>query len=204
MESSAIGFRCPGWQPESHPSTDAMSYSRLLPIESISGQGSHHQHEGLMSIASELIKPGKWPPISLLSSCCSARLFMTLAWYGNLKFKAVSLVIVVLVSWGHRLRGILFRGARQQDRQRCLFAGRAQDDPGSDYADRVCGLHRNLFRRTAQLDAGRGLCPDRSRCRARLPWPDLSEAASSNLRKADAARSIAGTTRPERRFPPPE
>ena len=53
-----------------------------------------------MSIASELIKPGQWPPISLLSSCCSARLFMTLAWYGHLKFKAVSLVIVVLVSWG--------------------------------------------------------------------------------------------------------
>src|SRR5262245_48668964 len=100
MESSAIGFRCPGWQPENHPSTDAMSYSRLLPIESISGPGSHHQHEGQMSIASELIKPGQWPyiaPIILLS--CS-NLFMTLAWYGHLKFKAVSLVIVLLVSWG--------------------------------------------------------------------------------------------------------
>jgi len=30
---------------------------------------------------------------------CS-NVFMTLAWYGHLKFKAVPLVIVILVSWG--------------------------------------------------------------------------------------------------------
>jgi len=29
-----------------------------------------------------------------------SNLFMTLAWYGHLKFKAVSLVVVILVSWG--------------------------------------------------------------------------------------------------------
>jgi uncharacterized protein (DUF486 family) len=36
-------------------------------------------------------------PILLL---CGSNLFMTLAWYGHLKFKATPLWIVVLLSWG--------------------------------------------------------------------------------------------------------
>lgn len=36
-------------------------------------------------------------PIVLLSV---SNLFMTLAWYGHLKFKAAPLVLVILVSWG--------------------------------------------------------------------------------------------------------
>ncbi|HZP10414.1 DMT family protein [Methyloceanibacter sp.] len=47
-----------------------------------------------------LAAPGLWPrlaPIILLS--CS-NLFMTLAWYGHLKFKNVPLVTVILASWG--------------------------------------------------------------------------------------------------------
>ena len=40
-------------------------------------------------------------PSSLPSFSSSARnLFMTIAWYGHLKFKLVPLVTVVLVSWG--------------------------------------------------------------------------------------------------------
>lgn len=44
--------------------------------------------------------PGLWAytvPIALL--LCS-NLFMTFAWYGHLKYKAVPLLAVVLVSWG--------------------------------------------------------------------------------------------------------
>jgi uncharacterized protein len=44
--------------------------------------------------------PGLWAymvPVLLL--LCS-NLFMTFAWYGHLKFKAVPLVTVILVSWG--------------------------------------------------------------------------------------------------------
>ena len=44
--------------------------------------------------------PGLWAyslPIALL--LCS-NLFMTFAWYGHLKYKAVPLLTVVLVSWG--------------------------------------------------------------------------------------------------------
>jgi uncharacterized protein (DUF486 family) len=39
----------------------------------------------------------RWLPIALL--VCS-NLFMTVAWYGHLKFKSKPLLIVILVSWG--------------------------------------------------------------------------------------------------------
>jgi len=36
-------------------------------------------------------------PILLL---CASNLFMTLAWYGHLRFKSAPLLVVILVSWG--------------------------------------------------------------------------------------------------------
>ncbi|WP_245565575.1 DMT family protein [Thalassobaculum salexigens] len=36
------------------------------------------------------------PPLMLVAS----NVFMTLAWYGHLKFKATPLLVVILVSWG--------------------------------------------------------------------------------------------------------
>lgn len=39
----------------------------------------------------------RWLPIVLLT--CS-NVFMTLAWYGHLKFKSKPLLLVILVSWG--------------------------------------------------------------------------------------------------------
>ena len=39
----------------------------------------------------------RWLPILLLFF---SNIFMTFAWYGHLKFKAVPLVTVILVSWG--------------------------------------------------------------------------------------------------------
>ena len=38
-----------------------------------------------------------WKPILLL---CASNLFMTVAWYGHLKFKNSALWLVVLASWG--------------------------------------------------------------------------------------------------------
>jgi hypothetical protein len=60
-----------------------------------------------MSFASALIQPGQWPYIAPIILLFCSNLFMTLAWYGHLKFKAVSLVVVVLVSWGDLLRRAL-------------------------------------------------------------------------------------------------
>ena len=47
-----------------------------------------------------LATPGLWPYLAPLILLASSNVFMTLAWYGHLKFKAVPLVIVILVSWG--------------------------------------------------------------------------------------------------------
>ena len=38
-----------------------------------------------------------WKPIILL---CASNLFMTMAWYGHLKFKNKALWLVILASWG--------------------------------------------------------------------------------------------------------
>jgi len=53
-----------------------------------------------MSFASGLIQPGYRPYVTPIIPLFCSNLFMTLAWYGHLKFKAVSLMVVVLVSWG--------------------------------------------------------------------------------------------------------
>src|ERR1700733_7360995 len=44
-----------------------------------------------------LIFQSRWLPVVLLT--CS-NVFMTFAWYGHLKFKDKSLLLVILVSWG--------------------------------------------------------------------------------------------------------
>ena len=44
--------------------------------------------------------PGAWPYLAPIVLLVCSNLFMTLAWYGHLKFKAVPLITVVLVSWG--------------------------------------------------------------------------------------------------------
>jgi uncharacterized protein (DUF486 family) len=46
------------------------------------------------------IAPGLWPKLVPVVLLLCSNLFMTLAWYGHLKFKTVTLVTVVLVSWG--------------------------------------------------------------------------------------------------------
>lgn len=45
----------------------------------------------------ELQMPAYITPIILLSV---SNVFMTLAWYGHLKFKAAPLLLVILASWG--------------------------------------------------------------------------------------------------------
>jgi uncharacterized protein len=46
------------------------------------------------------VAPGLWPQLAPIILLVFSNLFMTLAWYGHLKFKSVPLVTVVLVSWG--------------------------------------------------------------------------------------------------------
>ncbi len=46
------------------------------------------------------IAPGAWSHIFPIVLLVCSNLFMTLAWYGHLKYKSVPLLTVVLVSWG--------------------------------------------------------------------------------------------------------
>jgi uncharacterized protein (DUF486 family) len=53
-----------------------------------------------MTSPATLAAPGLWPYIAPLVLLTCSNLFMTLAWYGHLKFKEVPLVTVILASWG--------------------------------------------------------------------------------------------------------
>jgi uncharacterized protein len=53
-----------------------------------------------MPLASASLTPGLWPYLAPIVMLFCSNLFMTLAWYGHLKFKTVPLALVVLVSWG--------------------------------------------------------------------------------------------------------
>jgi hypothetical protein len=44
--------------------------------------------------------PGLWAYLAPVFLLVCSNLFMTIAWYGHLKFKAVPLLPVILVSWG--------------------------------------------------------------------------------------------------------
>ena len=44
--------------------------------------------------------PGLWAYLAPVFLLVCPNLFMTIAWYGHLKFKAVPLLTVILVSWG--------------------------------------------------------------------------------------------------------
>jgi uncharacterized protein (DUF486 family) len=46
------------------------------------------------------LAPGTWSYVLPVILLVCSNLFMTLAWYGHLKYKSVALVTVILVSWG--------------------------------------------------------------------------------------------------------
>lgn len=46
------------------------------------------------------IAAAPWPYLAPIILLIGSNLFMTLAWYGHLKFKSVPLVTVIVVSWG--------------------------------------------------------------------------------------------------------
>lgn len=47
-----------------------------------------------------MLLPPALIPVTTVALLLCSNIFMTLAWYGHLKFKAAPLLIVILVSWG--------------------------------------------------------------------------------------------------------
>src|SRR4051812_22600331 len=79
------------------------SKGRSSPRDGCAFEGDKPLHSNLTRLAGGFIFCGmdftssRWLPIVLLT--CS-NIFMTVAWYGHLKFKDRPLLIVILVSWG--------------------------------------------------------------------------------------------------------
>jgi uncharacterized protein len=44
--------------------------------------------------------PVSWPHLAPILLLIGSNIFMTLAWYGHLKFKSAGLILVIFVSWG--------------------------------------------------------------------------------------------------------
>lgn len=123
------------------------------------------------------IAPGALPHILPIILLVCSNLFMTLAWYGHLKYKSLALVTVVLVSWGiafveycfavpaNRIGSAVYSPAELKTIQEVItllvFAGFTLD----------------LFQGAAQPDAGRGLPADRTRRDAGVSRPSLNRAA---------------------------
>src|SRR4029078_1833598 len=53
-----------------------------------------------MSLPSSPAMAGLWLYLSPVVLLFCSNLFMTIAWYGHLKYRALPLAIVILVSWG--------------------------------------------------------------------------------------------------------
>ena len=73
------------------------------------------------------IAPGLWPQVAPIILLVCSNVFMTLAWYGHLKFKSVPLVTVVLVSWGIAFVEYCFAVPANRIGSAGLFAGGAED-----------------------------------------------------------------------------
>jgi len=65
-----------------------------------------------------------------------SNIFMTLAWYGHLKYREAPLFKVIVVSWGNCVFPILLSGASQSNWLVRVHRGAVEDDAGSDYTNR--------------------------------------------------------------------
>ena len=136
---------------------------------------------------------------------------MTLAWYGHLKFKAVSLAVVILVSWGIAFVEYCF--AVPANRIGSSVYSPAELKTIQEVITLIvfAGFTAGVFQRAVELDAGCGLCPDRAWRGPRLSRPSvmflLRYRASrylSAIELLDGARAVrsimmTGTTRLGRR-----
>ena len=76
-------------------------------------------------------------PILLL---IGSNVFMTLAWYGHLRFKETPLITVIFVAWGIAFIEYCMAVPANRLGQRRLYDRAAQDHAGGDHALRVRGF----------------------------------------------------------------
>ena len=124
-----------------------------------------------MSFASSLIQPSHWPYIAPILMLFLSNLFMTLAWYGHLEFKAVSLAVVILVRWGIAFVEYCF--AVPTNRIGSAVYSPAELKTIQEVITLIvfAGFTAVFF--NEPLDAGRRIRPDRPRRGACFSWPSV-------------------------------
>ena len=95
-------------------------------------------------------QPHLLPILLLLGS----NIFMTLAWYGHLRFKEQPLMVVILGAWA--IAFVEYCMAVPANRA-------AQDDSGGDHPDRVCGFFGAVSEGAIHLELRGRLCVHRRR-----------------------------------------
>ena len=88
---------------------------------------------------------------TVLLLICS-NIFMTIAWYGHLKFRDRPLFLVMMVSGTIPFADVLFSGAGEPDRLRGVHGLSTEGDSRGDYAQRICGLRVPLFGRAVEME----------------------------------------------------
>ena len=92
-----------------------------------------------------------------------SNIFMTIAWYGHLKYKDSPLWIVILVSWGIAFVEYCFQ-VRRIELATTVQRRPIENYPGSDYPGRVLHLLGGLSERRVEMELSGWFCHD-DRCR---------------------------------------
>ena len=100
--------------------------------------------------------------------------FMTIAWYGHLKYKHVALWMTVLAAWLIALPEYALQVPANRIGYGQFTATQAEGDPGSHFAERVRGVRLLLFEGSTDVANGAGFradhCRGDARPRRELTW----------------------------------
>jgi uncharacterized protein (DUF486 family) len=115
---------------------------------------------------------GLWPQLAPIILLACSSVFMTIAWYGHLKFKSIPLVTVVLVSWGITFVEYCF--AVPANRIGSAVYSPAELKTIQEVISLIvfAGFTAVYFQGTAEPYAERRLCPDRARRSTGAGRPD--------------------------------
>ncbi len=92
----------------------------------------------------------RWLPVLLL--VCS-NVFMTVAWYGHLKFKDKPLWIVIVVSWSIAFLEYCFQVPANRWGSANYTPFQTQGDPGDRHAHGFCDFCFSVFSRKISLES---------------------------------------------------
>src|SRR5258708_2677480 len=89
-----------------------------------------------------------WPAFAPLLFLSISNVFMTFAWYGQLRFPDRPLWIVVLASWGIAFLEYCFVVPANRIGHTVYSAAQIEDDAGDHHADRVRRVLGDIFERS--------------------------------------------------------